>query len=266
MKICSKCKIKYTKTEFGKNKNSKDGLNYWCKKCSKKQSANYRKKLVNQIGKEKILQIRREKYAKQKDHINKLRSKRQKLRRKHFTQQALQWQKNNPNTVVNSKIKYRSSVKGKQKEKEYRKFYNSLPKNKKRRLFLLKKRFKEDPYFKLHYSLRRHVANSLRKYLIFGSKIDKKEKSLQLLGCSIQFSKDYLEKQFETGMNWENWGRGEGMWHVDHIRPIASFNLRVLKERSMCFNYKNQKPMWSEENLKKSSNWLGKKYSINDQI
>ena len=266
MKTCTKCNIQKNIDEFGKNKNTNDGLNCWCKKCVNKQTANYRKKLVKQIGKEKILIVRRKKYAKNKDHINKLRAERQKLRRKHFTEQALKWQKNNLNKSINSKIKYRSSVKGKQKEKEYRKFYNSLPANKKRRLFLLKKRFKEDPYFKLHYTLRRHVAGALRKYLVFGSKIDKKEKSLQLLGCTIQFFKDYIEKQFDIGMNWENWGRGEGMWHIDHIRPIASFNLRVLGERSICFNYKNQRPMWSEENLKKSSNWMGKKYSINDQI
>ena len=34
-KICSRCKIEKTLSEFGKDKKTKDGLNYWCKECCK---------------------------------------------------------------------------------------------------------------------------------------------------------------------------------------------------------------------------------------
>ena len=50
MKTCTKCNIQKIKSEFGKDKNSNDGLGYWCKKCSTNQSANYRKKLVMIVG------------------------------------------------------------------------------------------------------------------------------------------------------------------------------------------------------------------------
>jgi len=38
MKICSHCKEKKELSEFHKGKHSKDGLNYWCKRCAGKWS------------------------------------------------------------------------------------------------------------------------------------------------------------------------------------------------------------------------------------
>ncbi len=43
MKICSKCKLSKPKSDFGKNKSRKDGLQYYCKECSKKKSREYYK-------------------------------------------------------------------------------------------------------------------------------------------------------------------------------------------------------------------------------
>lgn len=41
-KICSYCKIEKSIEEFHKNKNGKDGLNYYCKKCVREISEKYR--------------------------------------------------------------------------------------------------------------------------------------------------------------------------------------------------------------------------------
>lgn len=54
-------------------------------------------------------------------------------------------------------------------------------------------------------------------------------------------------------MSWDNYGlRG---WHIDHIRPVASFDLTDEKQLYECFNYKNTQPLWAEDNLKKGSKW-----------
>lgn len=42
MKICSKCKIEKLVSAFTKNKNNKDGFNYWCKDCSYKSARDWR--------------------------------------------------------------------------------------------------------------------------------------------------------------------------------------------------------------------------------
>ena len=71
--------------------------------------------------------------------------------------------------------------------------------------------------------------------------------TMKLVGCSIEKLKKYLEKQFTEGMTWSNYGK----WHIDHIRPCASFDLSKPKEQRKCFHYKNLQPLWAEDNLKK---------------
>jgi len=74
--------------------------------------------------------------------------------------------------------------------------------------------------------------------------------TMKLVGCSIDQLKRHLEKQFKIGMTWNNYGR----WHVDHIKPCASFNLSKPKEQRSCFNYTNLQPLWAKENIKKGKN------------
>ena len=60
MKICCECKKEKDLSEFSKNKNSKDGLQYTCKNCCKQ----YRN-----LNKEKISSKRKKYYKKNKDKI-----------------------------------------------------------------------------------------------------------------------------------------------------------------------------------------------------
>ncbi len=41
MKRCSKCKKRKTESEFGKKRQSKDGLKSWCKKCESEYARKY---------------------------------------------------------------------------------------------------------------------------------------------------------------------------------------------------------------------------------
>lgn len=56
-------------------------------------------------------------------------------------------------------------------------------------------------------------------------------------------------------MSWEN--RGNFGWHVDHIKPCASFDLTKPEEQAKCFHYTNLQPLWARENIAK-----GDKYEI----
>jgi hypothetical protein len=54
---------------------------------------------------------------------------------------------------------------------------------------------------------------------------------------------------FKPGMTWQNYGsRG---WHIDHILPIASFDLLNEDELFKAFNFRNLQPLWWFENLSK---------------
>jgi len=79
----------------------------------------------------------------------------------------------------------------------------------------------------------------------------KDESSIELLGCSIKYLKEWLQSHFLPGMTWDNWGKKDDNWHIDHHYPIASFDLADPEQRKQCFHYTNMYPMWGKDNLSK---------------
>ena len=71
--------------------------------------------------------------------------------------------------------------------------------------------------------------------------------TIKLLGCNINELRFYLEGKFIDGMSWDNYGE----WHIDHIRPCASFDLTDPEQQKKCFHYTNLQPLWAEDNLSK---------------
>ena len=74
---------------------------------------------------------------------------------------------------------------------------------------------------------------------------------MELSGCSKEELYTFLEAEFSEGMTWENYGK----WHVDHIRPCASFNLEDVEEQKKCFHWTNLQPLWAVDNIRKGSKW-----------
>ena len=79
----------------------------------------------------------------------------------------------------------------------------------------------------------------------------KSASTMELVGCSIQHLIEHFEQQFAAGMTWENMGA----WHIDHIRPCASFDLTDPAQQRECFHYTNLQPLWAEDNIRKSDKW-----------
>ena len=104
-------------------------------------------------------------------------------------------------------------------------------------------RYKNEINFRLANALRSRVRGA------FKSGGEKAEKTMELLGCSVQHVKDHLESQFTEGMTWEN----QGEWHIDHIRPCASFDLTDPEEQKKCFHWTNLQPLWAQDNLRKGA-------------
>lgn len=70
-----------------------------------------------------------------------------------------------------------------------------------------------------------------------------------LLGYSADDLMVHLEKQFEDGMSWDNYGQ----WEVDHIIPRHFFKYNNHKdaEFEMCWRLENLRPLWKSENRKR---------------
>jgi hypothetical protein len=122
--------------------------------------------------------------------------------------------------------------------------------------------------------LNKKIIQSIRARIISALKLKgniKSERTIQLIGCSINELRKYLESQFKEGMNWDNHGKGingNGMkeWQVDHIKPCASFDLSKPEEQRKCFHYSNLQPLWAEENRKKNSIFENIRYTCNNLI
>tara|TARA_R110000824_G_scaffold8429_9_gene38217 strand:- start:825 stop:1427 length:603 start_codon:yes stop_codon:yes gene_type:complete len=104
-------------------------------------------------------------------------------------------------------------------------------------------RYETDPQYRLRKNCRSRVYNALRGIAI------KSDKTVNLIGCPIPELKTHLESQFTEGMSWENYGD----WHVDHIKPCASFDLTDPDQQKECFNFSNLQPLWAYDNMSKGA-------------
>lgn len=77
--------------------------------------------------------------------------------------------------------------------------------------------------------------------------------SFELIGCTVTELRQHLEDQFTNGMDWDNYGRNG--WHIDHIRPCASFDLSDPYQQRQCFHYSNLQPLWEADNIRKGGKW-----------
>ena len=109
-------------------------------------------------------------------------------------------------------------------------------------------REKKDLNFKLKNRLRGRIHNAIRYNTNYENQ--KNQTTLTLLGVSnIEFVWKHLESKFKPGMTRENCGK----WHIDHIVPCASFDLKCPVQQLACFHYSNLQPLWAKENLSKGS-------------
>jgi len=124
-----------------------------------------------------------------------------------------------------------------------------------------RRRFKwaNEPAFKLKNIIHHQIKEGLKR-LLRRKRKGHKTKYHKYLGCSIGDLKVYLEQKFKNGMTWENHTNNEGVngWHIQHIRPRASFDLSKKTELMKCFNFQNLTPKWGKENIRESSFWAGK--------
>ena len=106
------------------------------------------------------------------------------------------------------------------------------------------RRRRESLEFRLLGALRNRLCDAIRGR-------NKSATTQALLGCTIDELIQHLERQFQPGMNWENWTH-DG-WHIDHIQPCASFDLTDPEQQRQCFHYTNLQPLWAFDNLSKGA-------------
>lgn len=87
-------------------------------------------------------------------------------------------------------------------------------------------------------------------------KVGKKGNSWkELVDYTYNDLKTHLELQFQNGMSWDNYGK----WHIDHKRPVSSFNITSFEcnDFKECWSLENLQPLWAIDNLKKGAYYNG---------
>jgi hypothetical protein len=105
-----------------------------------------------------------------------------------------------------------------------------------------------DPTFKVGMAVRKLVKDALRR-----KNAAKNMRTHDYLGCSIAHAVAHITSQFEPGMRWAN--DAEEKWHIDHIRPLASFDTTDPEWLHKANHYTNLQPLWASENIAKGSSY-----------
>ncbi len=127
--------------------------------------------------------------------------------------------------------------------KQRRMEYRRSDKYKERTNARHKERYNNDINYKMA-----HILRGLSSRIRVAGSI-KNNTTIELLGCTFIEAKQYIEKLFLDGMTWKN--NTKKGWHIDHIVPIASFDLTNPEEQKKCFHYTNLQPLWWKDNLNK---------------
>ena len=243
-KKCLQCEIEQDINNFGKK--------YKRKICNSCRS--YNRRINYQNNKEKIL-------AQNKEWVLNNLDKKKKIDKEYYqkNKEKILLRNKDPKILLRNRL---NKIKWTSLNKDKIKNYPSYKKKKFYYLKSVKKRLRSNYIFKL----RTTISKSIRK-LLKTQKISKNNISiLKYLPYSIEELKFHLEKQFESWMNWNNWGiyrlktwddnnQSTWTWQIDHIIPQSKLIYSSMEDENFkkCWSLENLRPLSSKENLLKSN-------------
>lgn len=204
-KVCKKCNCEVEINKFNKDNRTKiypDGRRNICNNCintpdrldklkeyNKEYGKTYRlskKEITKEYNKEYRCSNREILREKKKIYYRENRNER--LKYYHYNKKRI------------NDLNYKWRIENKEYIKEYKNEYT-------------KSRKKVDKLYKLKVSIRSLICISLKNKFT-----EKSSKTIDILGCSYEEFKSYIEGMFDEYMNWDNYG---SYWHLDHIVPIS---------------------------------------------
>ncbi|MFA5195601.1 MAG: hypothetical protein WC401_07365 [Bacteroidales bacterium] len=222
-KRCKKCGALKPLTEFYQYKKAKDGHQSNCKVCSLEISRQWRAENPKKV-KEDIRRWRAKNPGKTRESCHQWYIK----NAGRVRERKRQWRAENAEKIRESKRRWRAENPEKIREIRRREH----------------KKHRSTPEGKLRTTISNAMCASLK-----GSKAGRHWKDL--VGYTIDQLKKHLEKRFQPGMSWENYGK----WHLDHRVPQSVFNFETPEDIDFkrCWALKNLQPMWAKENKSKGA-------------
>jgi len=212
-KICSKCGEEKNISDYRECKRrGKETIRGECLMCEKKYRIEYYYKNNTDIrakARKFYKENKESELIRRKNHYNKNREK-ELLRMKIWRQENKEYF-----------IEY---------DKKHRKTYEN-------------DKLKNNHMFRLSKNLRRRISLFLKT-----NNLSKKNTTFDIIGCTPEYLKEHIEKQFTEGMSWELIGKHI---HIDHIIPLCS--AKTEEEIYKLCHYSNLQPLWAKDNLLKGT-------------
>lgn len=179
-----------------------------------------KQKIYYLLNREKIIARQTEYKQNNKDK----RKVNRELNKEKINNQKKIFYENNKEKILEAQKEYYEN--NKEERIKYSKIYNLInkEKNKEKLKIYYQNKWKNNPTYRLKSNVSRRIRYSLT---ING--LTKKNKTSDILGCSLEDFKSYIESKFESWMTWENMGNPKDgileinkTWDIDHIIPISS--------------------------------------------
>lgn len=245
-KVCTRCSIEKQATtdNFSPLKRGVYGLQVWCKPCcaaQKRESRLSKPEIFAEIERLRHLKNgetrnakNRERWAANREKYLATAAKRIVVKAEEYNSNRREKLASNPEFAAEKNKKQREwlsnnsqSVSLQRKER-----WANLPKEKK---------------------LRTYIGAAMSHSLRGKSKGGKGWQ--EIVGYTTSDLVQHLEKKFLVGMEWGNYGTH---WHVDHIKPVASFDINGVGDQLLsCWALSNLQPLWATDNMRKGAklNW-----------
>jgi hypothetical protein len=219
-KLCGSCKEVKSANAFGVECSRKDGLSSWCKPCKNMYNVSAKGRASKdawRLSPEGVEYHKTYETAYMSDPLNHARK--------------MSKQKNNRNQNPHRK----------RIDKEYTFKYTRREETKARKNEKRRQLRRTSVEYRMMERLRGRIKDVLKHRRPFSVS--------KSLGCTPVQLRTYLEDKFQPGMTWANWGLYG--WHIDHIKPLASFDLTDPKQYQAAVHHTNLQPLWALDNLRK---------------
>ena len=159
------------------------------------------------------------------------------------TEKIKQYKQNNREKIATQQTEYKQNNREKIATQSAEYYQNNKEKIKQYK----RNRYKNNENARLIQNLRTRIYKTLNG----------KSKSVhakEILGIDIETYKRWIKYQMTEEMNFNN-------IHIDHVKPISSFDISNDNELLEAFNWRNTQPLLKQDNLRKSNKFNEKDYN-----
>ena len=232
MQNCCTCGVEKELSCFHKDSSRTSGISNRCKQCKKESDSKY--KVAH--GDEKRAKGRKYYH----EHAESIKEKVKVwyiANPEKAKEQRKTWHDNNKERVDENRQRWIDE--NAEKYEEYQRTYQ-------------RDRYRENMDYRIKTILNARIRSCLRK----------SKKTLEFVGCDMITFKRWIESQFDEHMTWDNMGT---YWHIDHVKPCASFNFENEEDIKQCFLWSNLRPLEKRENMSKGDKVLPELISEQEQ-